>query len=799
MAELYSSLQLVSDGTLQSVTLTFPYTSREEIHVFLDGLEADSGWGWSGPTGETIEFDSPVPAGVRVLIRRITKIDEVPYIFGPAAGSRGYAEFSAFTVDYNFDFMKRANQDALDSFTLSGTTAEAAELWAKRAEVSANQAEASAVSSAASAGRAEVSETAAALSATQSSSSASASLASELKAKKWADNDLNVPVEPGKFSAKHWALIAQDIGDLTQYLKKSDLMDPAQATNIIEYKGRTQFEKNSDIVSVKDYGAIGDGVADDSSSIQAAINAVAAVGGGTVVLPPGRYKFPNMTYLDLCPNLNFIGLGGATLDFSDRTGYFLDMLRPLVDARGQVSPPIPITADVLAGSWVVSMPTAGLQEGDLVIVTSDATLDGDVVKATQGEYVYVDEIIDGTMFRANNTFHADYLLSDNARLHVVTPADNINVQGITFLGRGRTPPGTDGDLGLTFTYCRHVRVRDCVFKYIDQVQLEFRSCYDFMSVGNSFHHGKYVDGDGNSAGINRPVATGSRGTVQYQVRVSDCSMYGIIQGCVGEGSRHFFNTGHSNRPLDGTPTPNRGYLFGISRYIYVEDCFAKNTWHACYSTHNDAEHVYFRNCIAENSGYGGFNPRCHKVWLIGCEARACSSGFVLTINPTDITLSECRTVDCGTDVSMPTSAYQSPGGTILIERCDFRGSRSGLSLSNSATGFGSLVIRDTVVRDAVTVVSGSSMPVRILGTWESVIVQNVTVDNTVASYGIQVACVTPQAVVTGCTLSRTGRPVLISSTVTRGLMANNCSHSSVGPNVFNNNATEATTVNNTVG
>ena len=41
--------------------------------------------------------------------------------------------------------------------------------------------------------------------------------------------------------------------------------------------------------NVKEYGAVADGVALDSRAIQRAIDACAAVGGGTVYIPEGKY------------------------------------------------------------------------------------------------------------------------------------------------------------------------------------------------------------------------------------------------------------------------------------------------------------------------------------------------------------------------------------------------------------------------------------------------------------------------------------------------------------------------------
>jgi len=53
---------------------------------------------------------------------------------------------------------------------------------------------------------------------------------------------------------------------------------------------RTIAQKSADVFNVKDYGAKGDDVNNDTQSIQAALNAAATAGGGVIFVPPGTYK-----------------------------------------------------------------------------------------------------------------------------------------------------------------------------------------------------------------------------------------------------------------------------------------------------------------------------------------------------------------------------------------------------------------------------------------------------------------------------------------------------------------------------
>ena len=78
--------------------------------------------------------------------------------------------------------------------------------------------------------------------------------------------------------------LGESSADMTRYL-------PAGVGAV----GTTVQDKLREIVSVKDFGAIGNGSADDTSAIQAAVNALNALGGGRLYLPRGVYLSGKIT------------------------------------------------------------------------------------------------------------------------------------------------------------------------------------------------------------------------------------------------------------------------------------------------------------------------------------------------------------------------------------------------------------------------------------------------------------------------------------------------------------------------
>jgi hypothetical protein len=72
---------------------------------------------------------------------------------------------------------------------------------------------------------------------------------------------------------------------------------------------RTLAARAGDVVNVKDFGAIGNGIADDAAAVQAAINAVEPL-GGSVFFPRGVYLFGSQVTIDrtFAPiGSNFVG------------------------------------------------------------------------------------------------------------------------------------------------------------------------------------------------------------------------------------------------------------------------------------------------------------------------------------------------------------------------------------------------------------------------------------------------------------------------------------------------------------
>jgi hypothetical protein len=102
------------------------------------------------------------------------------------------------------------------------------------------------------------------------------------------------------------AIIADVTGDITGGGTFSGNASSATALATGSTTARQLADRFADVVNVKDFGAVGDGVTNDRAAIQAAIDSLGAA-GGTVFIPNGMKCLIDLNGLIIKPNVSLVG------------------------------------------------------------------------------------------------------------------------------------------------------------------------------------------------------------------------------------------------------------------------------------------------------------------------------------------------------------------------------------------------------------------------------------------------------------------------------------------------------------
>ena len=113
--------------------------------------------------------------------------------------------------------------------------------------------------------------------------------------------------------------------------KPRDITFRQQGTGAVD---RSIFSKTGETVSVKDFGATGDGTTDDTTAVQAAFDAVLANLGGGVFFPAGEYLITNTLGIDISAGDARIWLSGDGNGSAQLTSNFAGDLLQITGGTG---------------------------------------------------------------------------------------------------------------------------------------------------------------------------------------------------------------------------------------------------------------------------------------------------------------------------------------------------------------------------------------------------------------------------------------------------------------------------------
>lgn len=327
-------------------------------------------------------------------------------------------------------------------------------------------------------------------------------------------------------------------------------------------------------ISVKDFGAVGDGVHDDLPNIESAIAAAVNNGGGVVFFPPGTYRCSGQLTVQDGVFLEGSGQSSTVIDFTGATASaFPD--NGMIYGGGSLTDEPTIGSNVSAGDVSITLTStpADLSQDDVLIIlnTTDFSFNPQKSDWRAGE-MYLIENVSGTTVNLMSPSFDSYSTGANISLwklsSVTFGVSNMKVVGFS-------------DTSGTVSVIHAVNSRGCVFENLDitgsqRACLEIRRCYQ-TSIDN-------IDAfdNGDNVGLNYGIA------VVNSQRVT-------ISGCNISVTRHAIT--HGGAKQDGDV---------VNRESVVTNCTLSSEESFAFDWHGNCESNTVSNCILQGgSTLGG--------------------------------------------------------------------------------------------------------------------------------------------------------------------------------------------------
>lgn len=380
---------------------------------------------------------------------------------------------------------------------------------------------------------------------------------------------------------------------LAQQPHASAVVHNVGGTGAIDVTAAEKFRELSVTITEFD-GVIGDGVTDCTAGIQAAIDYVASLGGGTVWVPRGVFQIlspiigrSSVTVRGTCAQSKL--RIGALSYFFNTAGTLSSDLTNTLAANAAVSSN---SITLAAGKG------ANFAAGDYCLLTSEAAMPQGGCTNKRGEIVRVQGVV-GDVVTLESPIIYTFNTADTARLRKITTVNDFALVDLAIDGDHNANSATFRRSQTVFQWCLRPRVIRCRFRDLGQQAIIFGGC-----IGGVVESCQFDDLDSDDAS-----------QYGYALLETAANIGNRMINCTAERVRHVYTTTDTSTPF----SPGYGQPSGT----LVLGCNAIWPRAAAFDNHEAGLDQSFRDCTVTGGQRMGFQVRALRTVISNCTVTDC--------------------------------------------------------------------------------------------------------------------------------------------------------------------------------